>query len=64
MKKKPNWRFPLPEFFRGRSQNLRNYWATLFDSTRKRMSRGSSNISKIITWARSDNWRRGREKKK
>lgn len=64
MKKKPNWRFPAPKFFRGKPEKLRDYWSNLFASTRRRMSRGASNISKIITWARADNWRRGREKKK
>jgi len=64
MKKQPNRFFPFRDFFRGRPQHLRSYWQNLFESTRKRMTRGSWNISKIISWARKDNWRRGREKKK
>ncbi len=33
------------------------------DSTRKKMSRGAQNISKVITSAHKDEWRRKNEKK-
>lgn len=33
-------------------------WNKLMASTNRKLSRGASNIGKIITWARSDNWRR------
>jgi hypothetical protein len=39
---------------------MRNF----MNSAHKHMSRGAENISKFISWARKDNWRRGREKKK
>ena len=39
-------------------------WKKLMDSTHRKLSRGSSNISKIISWARSDNWRRKKNVKK
>ena len=56
-KKKPNWRLPSPEFFRGNPWRLQTYWRNLFDSTRIRMSRGASNIAKLICWSRKENWR-------
>ena len=35
----------------------------LMNSAHQKISRGASNINKIITWARSDNWRRKNKKK-
>lgn len=40
-----------------RSQ-VRQYWKKLMDSPKKRMSRGSAHICRIITHAHGDNWRR------
>jgi len=52
----------------GVPKRIRNYWRKLMDSTQKRMSRGSEQIARMISWARGDNWRRGgegnRERKK
>ena len=39
-------------------------WKNLMNSTQKKFSRGASNISKIITWPRLDNWRRRQKIKK
>jgi len=39
-------------------------WKKLMDSTNKKLSRGASNINKIISWARADNWRRKQKVKK
>ncbi len=49
--------------FKHTPRRLRQYWRKVYHSTHKRMSRGASNISKIISWARNENWRR-KEKKK
>lgn len=43
---------------------LNDYWNRMMASTRLRMSLGAQYLSKIIPWARRDNWRRQREKKK
>ncbi|MFC1845580.1 hypothetical protein ACFLX2_00455 [Candidatus Dependentiae bacterium] len=37
---------------------FKNAWKKLMDSTHRNISRGASSINKIISWARSDNWRR------
>ena len=50
--------------FRHIPKKVHQYWRNVFSSTERRMTRGSSNISKIISRARNENWRRGREKKK
>ncbi len=55
---------PKKPWLQRKPKRLHQYWRTLFKSTNKRMTRGSWNISKIVSWARGDNWRRGREKKK
>jgi len=33
-------------------------WKKIMHSTQRKLSRGASNIIKIVSWARSDNWRR------
>jgi len=43
---------------------VKNAWKKLMQSTQRKLSRGASNISKIISWARSDNWRRKQKTKK
>ncbi|MCK5632801.1 hypothetical protein KAH94_03565 [bacterium] len=43
---------------------VKNAWNKLMNSTQKKLSRGANNINKIITWARSDNWRRKKNVKK
>ena len=37
---------------------VKNAWQNLMKSTQDKLSRGSASINKIITWARSSNWRR------
>jgi len=41
----------------GKPKKIRQYWRKMMDSTQKRMSRGSAKIARMISWARSDNWR-------
>lgn len=43
---------------------LNDYWMRMMASGRLRMSLGAQYLSKIIPWARRENWRRQREKKK
>lgn len=43
---------------------IRQYWRKVMESTRRRMSVGAQYIDKIIPWARKENWRGRREKKK
>jgi len=47
-----------------RRQRVKEYWKTMMRSLQLKMSRGGANISKVISRARGDNWRRGRERKK
>jgi len=42
----------------------RSAWRKVMESTQNKLSRGASNINKIISWARSDNWRRKQKVKK
>ncbi len=42
---------------------LYDYWSRMMSSTRLRMSLGAQYLSKIIPWARGDNWRRHEKKK-
>jgi hypothetical protein len=44
-------------------QFLQEYWRNLMHSTCKKMSLGAQAITKLITHARGDNWRRKNEKK-
>ena len=37
---------------------FKSAWENLMNSTQKKFSRGASSITKIIAWARGDNWRR------
>lgn len=47
----------------GFRRQLKDYWRNLMkDSGELRMSRGGANISRFISWARSDNWRRNATK--
>jgi len=39
-------------------------WKSLMNSTQRKFSRGADNITKIISWARNDNWRRKQKVKK
>jgi hypothetical protein len=43
--------------------NIQDYWRRLMDSTRKKMAVGAQAITKLITRAHGDNWRRKEEKK-
>jgi len=41
----------------------REAWEKLMDSAQRKLSRGASNISKLISWPKGDNWRRKNRKK-
>ena len=43
---------------------FKHSWQKLMHSTQRKLSRGASNIIKIVSWARSDNWRRKKNVKK
>ncbi len=43
---------------KGVPQTIRNHWRRLYDSPKKKMSRGSANIDKIISRPHNENWRR------
>lgn len=44
---------------KGNRNKFQDYWKNLMsDSREEKMSRGSYNLSKTISWARGDNWRR------
>ena len=38
-------------------KNAKQAWRKLMNSTQEKLSRGASNINKIISWARGENWR-------
>jgi len=46
-------------FFRAKER-----WLNLMNSAQNKISRGASNIFKIISWARKDSWRRKQKVKK
>ncbi|MCA9770112.1 hypothetical protein KC460_01960 [Candidatus Dependentiae bacterium] len=46
------------------NKKVRQYWKRTMESSKRAMSRGASNISKIISWARCENWRGRKENKK
>jgi hypothetical protein len=48
----------IPDFFKGVPRRARSYWGKLMDSTQNKLSRGASFISRVIPFARHDNWRR------
>lgn len=51
--------------FIGKSRECMNcYWKERMHSKCKKMSRGASHVDKIISWARGENWRGNRKKKK
>lgn len=43
---------------------MQNTWKSVMASTKKAMSRGAQSINRIITWARGENWRGNRNRKK
>lgn len=45
-------------------ETMRQYWQRVMDSTRRNMSTGAQYINRIISWARRENWRGSKEKKK
>ncbi len=45
-------------------EKVYEYWKNLMDSKRLRMPMGAQFISKMISWARGENWRGSKEKKK
>jgi hypothetical protein len=57
MSKQPKW-FQNTDFFKGKTSRLRDYWRRLMASREKKLSHGAAEISKLITSAHGDNWRR------
>ncbi len=45
-------------------ETMRQYWRKVMASTRNRMSIGAQYVDRIISWARRENWRGNKEKKK
>lgn len=45
-------------------ETMRQYWNNLMHSKRVRMPMGAQYISKMIAWARGENWRGKKEGKK
>jgi hypothetical protein len=45
-------------------KRFRDYFRHIMNSAHNHVSRGAEEISRIISSAHKDNWRRGREKKK
>ncbi len=43
---------------------IRQYWKKLMDSPHNKLSRGSTNICRIIPWARGENWRHSDRKQR
>ncbi|MCL4229774.1 hypothetical protein KJZ61_03775 [Candidatus Dependentiae bacterium] len=41
---------------RGKTR-MRQAWQSLYDSTKRKMSRGAQFIARMIPWARNENWR-------
>ncbi len=39
-------------------KKVKEYWRRVYHSTKTRISRGASNIFKIISWPKGDKWRR------
>ncbi len=39
-------------------ERAKQQWQKLMNSTRNKISQGAAQINKIISWARSENWRR------
>jgi len=51
--------------FIGKSRECMNcYWRERMHSRCNEISRGSSHIARMISWARGENWRGNKEKKK
>ncbi len=44
--------------------SYKEYWKKVMKSTKNKMSQGAAKISKSISWARGENWRGKKEKKK
>lgn len=47
-----------------KKSRVKEAWEKLMDSTQRKLSRGASNIAKIISWPKKDNWRRKQKVKK
>ena len=45
-------------------ETMRDYWSKVMHSTRNRMSLGAQYIARLHPWARGENWRGSKEKKK
>jgi len=52
----------MKKFFN--KESVKQLWESVMASTKRNMSRGAQSVNRIITWARGDNWRGNREKKK
>ena len=53
----------LHEDNREDDRKRKSYWRNFLSSTQKKMSRGAANISRMLSWAHKDNWRRKNKKK-
>lgn len=42
---------------------FKSQWNNLYSSTKNKISKGASNIFKIISWPKGEKWRRKEEKK-
>ena len=54
----------MKKFIGKTRQNMRTYWQKVMKSGRTAMPRGAQYIDKMISWARGENWRGKKEKKK
>ncbi len=54
----------MKKFLGKTRDNMHNYWRRLMSHGGEKMSCGARYIDKMISWARGENWRGKREKKK
>ncbi len=54
----------MKKFFGKTRQTMKQYWQRLMRSDQNKMPQGARFIDKMISWARGENWRGNREKKK
>ena len=44
-------------------QKIKEYWKEIYNSHREKLSEGAAHITKIMTWAQGNQWRRPKNKK-
>lgn len=54
----------MKKFIGKTRQTMRNYWRNLMSKDTEKMPQGARYIDKMISWARGENWRGKKEKKK